>query len=256
MTFAISYDDESRKGALVNLVKRNGGHIVKESFQELLDPETLHLKAQYASYSFAALLTDNYSTTKEKYLQALALAIPCLGGQWIDDCVEEGDLVDWTHYLLAAGECLALEDAIKSRVLPYMSNSATVTVSEMLDSRPKLLTGTRVIVVGTEDKSKGYRFLVQALGAESVEGASNLNAARRLLQSKKEGDHGENLIGYIVVNDKADVLESTTTSEKATKGKKGSKSVPGPDRSEEDHVKIISRMEIKQSLILGKLWIQ
>lgn len=256
MTFAVSYDDESRKGSLVDLVKRNGGHIVKDSFQELLEPENLHLKAHFASYTFAALLTESHSTKKAKYLQALALGIPCLSGKWIDACVEAGERVDWTHYLLPAGECFELDGAIKSRVLPYMSNSAEITVREMIDSRPNLLTGARVIVVGTEDKRKGYRFLIQALGAESVEGASNLNAARRLLLSNKEGDHGKNLVGYIVVNDKADGPENTTSLNKATKSKKGSKSLPVPDQSKEEHVKIISRMEIKQSLILGKLWTQ
>ncbi|KAI9875472.1 MAG: hypothetical protein M1823_007469, partial [Watsoniomyces obsoletus] len=103
MTFAISYEDENRKNAILDLIQDNGGKLLRENFMQLLEPDSIDLKPQYANGGFTVLVADKHSR-KEKYMQALALGLPCLSGKWIDACVEAKALVDWQPYLLAAGE--------------------------------------------------------------------------------------------------------------------------------------------------------
>jgi hypothetical protein len=259
MTFAISYD-ESRKHPLVDLIESNGGHILKDTFRDLLEPDSFTLKGRFASYTFAALLTDCHSR-KEKYLQALALGIPCLSGKWIDACVEAGELADWTHYLLAAGKSSELDGAIKSRVLPYATSSTSTTVNEMIDSRPNILTGARVIVAMAKRKAEGkrnpYLFLIQALGAEVVEVEPNLNSAKDTLESISKGNHDPSRFALVVVDDEdVDNARRMISSDTAGKGKRGANSMNGSIRNKEEHVKVMGNKAIVQSLILGKLLVQ
>lgn len=262
MTFAISYH-ESRKHVLedlVDLVESNGGHVLKDSFLDLLEPDSFNLKGRFASYNFAALLTDCHSR-KPKYLQALALGIPCLSGRWIDACVKAGQLVDWTHYLLPAGESSELDGATKSRVLPYATNSTSFTVKEMIDSRPNMLAGVRAIVVmgkgKTDAKRDQYLFFIQALGAETVEVESNLNSAKDILQSTSKDNHDQSLFVLLVVDEQdVDNARRMILSDTASKSKRRGRSTNGSIPSKEEHVMVIGNEAIVQSLILGKLLIQ
>lgn len=133
MAFAISHE-EGRKNRLEGLIEHHGGQVLETSFVDLVDATTIELQPRFADLEFAALLTDQHSR-KVKYMQALALGLPCLSDKWIDACIENVDetnsdghgdsdstrnrLVNWQPYLLAAGKSDALDDAIKSRCLPF-----------------------------------------------------------------------------------------------------------------------------------------
>ena len=186
---------------------------------------------------FCALLTDKYSR-KEKYLQALALHIPCLSSTWLGACLKHKQVIDWQPYLLPAGESVLLGGAARSRILcPF--DPITTKLVDMLDRRPNILHGANVIVVmnvitgrgETEEKRRSYSFLLQAMRAGRVEQVPDLCAAKDLL---KQGQ-----FGWIFVDD-GDVHRTRTVLEK---GKK-----------ERFKVRIAGIDMIGQSLILGALY--
>ncbi|KAL2424241.1 hypothetical protein ABEF95_007114 [Exophiala dermatitidis] len=160
MAFAISYEDQTRKSSLVDLIQANGGVVLDQSFLDLLEPDSIDLNPQFVNLSFTALLTERHSR-KEKFMQALALGLPCLSGKWVEACMRANRPVDWTTYLLPAGESSELDGAVKSRILnaavaaTVTNNNAandnvattTVKVKDMISARPDILAGSRVIVV-------------------------------------------------------------------------------------------------------------
>ena len=233
MVFAISYDDAARKNAIVDFVLANGGTIIRESFTELLQAESIDPKPHYANLGFTALLADKLSR-KEKYMQALALGLPCLSGKWIEACVSSREIVDWQTYLLPAGESDALDGAIRSRVMPQM-NAENVRLADMLQSRPRPLEDATVsVVVGrgkAEAKKKPYLFLIQALGVHTIEKVADLKAAKEVAN---RGD-----VDWLFVEDR-DV--EVARSEVGTKGRKRTK------------CNIAGNELIVQSLILGRLY--
>lgn len=270
MAFAITYTQslkhwESRTDALASNVESNDGHILEDSFEDLLERSGLGLKARYTDYKFAALLTNHHSR-KPKYMQALALGIPCLSDKWVDACVKADKLVDWTFYLLPAGESSELDGAIKSRILPYMANALSTTVSEMVDTRLNIFAGARVVIVTGKGKVaemlKPFDFLMHALGAETVEGVSKLDAAKDLLQSIHTNNDGEGVLRLLLVDD-TQIGEARRTilsdqeSKPKNKGRAGSTnalSTPTVGEGQEGgQIQIVGKEAIMQSLIMGKL---
>jgi DNA repair protein Crb2 Tudor domain/BRCT domain, a BRCA1 C-terminus domain len=237
MTFAISYEDVNRKNAILDLIQDNGGRLLRENFMQLLEPDSIDLKPQYANGGFTVLIADKHSR-KEKYMQALALGLPCLSGKWIEACVEAKALVDWQPYLLAAGESEELEGATKSRIIAHVDPAET-GLADLLESRSSLLKGTKVIVVmgrgKSEAKRKPYLFLIQALGAERIEKVQDLKAAKEMVTGSEPFD-------WVFVEDgNVDVAKAELM------GKSGRKKGAGGS------CKVAGNELIVQSLIMGKL---
>ncbi len=235
MAFAISYEDDSRKTALVNLIRENGGRLLRESFMELLEPDEIAIRPRFANMGFTAVIADKHSR-KEKYMQALALGLPCVSGKWIETCIEVDSIIDWHPYLLAAGESEELEGATKSRIMERM-DATQIKLSHMLHSRSTLLKGAKVVIVmgrgKTEVKRKPYLFLIQALGAESIEKVADINTARDLVKGNEGFD-------WLFVEDNNVQAARTELLGKGKKMGAGSCKVAGNEM-------------IVQSLIMGKL---
>ncbi|RMD40943.1 hypothetical protein DV735_g4217, partial [Chaetothyriales sp. CBS 134920] len=197
MVFAISYDDSVMKNNIATAIQENGGTIVRGSFTELLQSDTIAPKPEYQTTGFTALLADGFSR-KEKYMQALALGLPCLSGRWILDSVEGNRMMDWQTYLLPAGESAALDGAVRSRILPNLLHCRPeeARLVDMLESRPQPLANTTAVaaVIGrgskAEARRKPYLFLLHALGSASVLKFPDLKAAKAhiaaVAQSKTE----------------------------------------------------------------------
>ncbi|EXJ76572.1 uncharacterized protein A1O5_01080 [Cladophialophora psammophila CBS 110553] len=275
MAFAISYEDNNRKRCLMDLIQNNGGVILQESFLDLFEPDSVLLKEEFSGFSFAALLADRHSR-KEKYLQALALGLPCLSGKWIEVCVKSDKIVGWASYLLPAGESAELEGATRSRILPLSASAEDLRVKDIINLRPKILTDSQVVVVmgkgKAEAKRRPYLSLVRALNPATLELELDLMAVKARLET----DLGDSeTIKYVFVDDreveaaKATFLTSTsnkpgTQPERGRKrGKRkherGQEHEDGDAKPEVSHtgvkVKVMCNEDIVQSLILGKLWI-
>ncbi|KAJ4306613.1 radiation sensitive protein rad9 [Collariella sp. IMI 366227] len=203
MAFAISF--QSRKPGettdqytsrmdfsshLQKRLKQSGGRLLEHGFDELFEPHPLTTPSSPASTTPSPPLpttdTDTEITLtppaaprlyrphrrrysrKVKYMQALALGLPCIAPRWVTACLDRGGLVDWTPYLLCAGQSAFLGDAIRSRSLvPY--DAAKARLVEVIGVREKLLQGSRILAVvkrALEGRKMAYVFLARVLGAE------------------------------------------------------------------------------------------
>ncbi|PYI22945.1 hypothetical protein BO99DRAFT_409716 [Aspergillus violaceofuscus CBS 115571] len=295
MVFAVSFgDNNDAKARVVKLILENDGRILEDGFNELFDlplnapvatptkqPPTksntqhdlLQLSSSAADVGFACLIADRHSR-RSKYMQALALNLPCLSDRWVEDCVARGRIIDWEIYLLPAGESTYLNGATKSRILtPYPATEARL--SETIAGRPNLLNGQSVLLVTgrsgriDEERRKAYLFLTYALGASRIERVSDLKSARAILNAQTEEGHvrkrGWDWI-YIDDDDKpsaramalssAGVSGSGSTSRKRKRTTKLMESVTGDDLGLSTNVRIVGNEFVCQSLILGRLFDQ
>lgn len=193
MGFAVSYDDNSKKESAKNIISQQCGQVLESGFQGLFEipasspispsgrakpssstESKLVLRSSAKDLKFVALITDRHSR-KAKYLQALALNFPCLSGKWLEECVKRGVLVDWSPYLLPAGDSKALDGATKSRILaPY--DPSTSSISTILNGRTLLFGGDHVTFIkakGRKDERKeeihnDRMFLLKAMGASEL----------------------------------------------------------------------------------------
>jgi len=210
MAFVISYKDDKRsRDQVTKLILNNGGLILSHGLDELFEPSSplvhspskspstsinttthqLTLSSSASKLGFTVLIADAFSR-KEKYLQALALNIPCLSGRWIMDSIARSRLLPLDRYLLPAGESAFLHGAVRSRTFSTAQLKAndplTAKLPDMVGQRTKLARGKNVIVVtgvtkAAEDKRKAHLFLMRAIGAARIERVKDLNAAKDLL---------------------------------------------------------------------------
>ncbi|OJD22135.1 hypothetical protein ACJ73_06523 [Blastomyces percursus] len=214
MAFAVSYkDNEEKRLRIEELITQNGGRILKDGFTELFnqplsnlpstsfennsavtssaddDDKLLSLHPTAEATGFVCLLTDEH-TRRVKYMQALALNIPCLAGRWIHDCVAKDQIVDWEPYLLPAGESTFLNGAIRSRAIAP-NPALTARLPDTIAARPKLLAGQSVLLVMDRGKiaeqRKPYSFLTCALGPNRIARVPDMDAALKLL-APREGE--------------------------------------------------------------------
>ena len=198
MVFAVSFSDHKEKERVNKTVEMCGGKILEEGFNELFDfdlspshtqnglpsaadndKQCLRLKPEWSTIGFVALIADHHST-RLKFLQALALGVPCLAGQWINDCVHDKEVLNWEHYLLPSGESKHLRGAIRSRTLPYI-DPETTRFADTISLSPQLFRGQSILfIAGPSDDTErcnAFLFLTYALGASSVTRKTSLGAA-------------------------------------------------------------------------------
>ncbi|CAI7669514.1 unnamed protein product [Penicillium pancosmium] len=289
MAFAASYkDDEATKNNILRLIQENGGSILHSGFTELFESSSvqrtstsptkghhkegitflsgLNLTDRAQNIGFTCLIANTHSR-REKFMQALALNIPCLSGRWVEDCVTQGCILDWGIYLLPAGESMYLDGATKSRML-IPTPPSKARLAQTFSARPKLLDGKSVLIVmgrgKAEEKREAYVFLTFALGASRVERVPDVEAARSILES--EFDSGLPCSWDFVYADDADRDAARTMlvprpMSQRVQGKKRKKSaafaMDPSDMGTSDTSytpRVVGAEFVCQSLILGQLY--
>ena len=278
MAFAITFvenGDQAKRtrDAIAKDIAANGGSVLESGFEELFDTsatqppsprkspgkstpsvvsneESLRLLPIAKNLGFSAVIADRHCRTK-KYLQALALGIPCLHHRWISDCMAQSATLPFDTYLLPAGESEYLGGAIRSRVLPsYAPESDQAHLKQVVDQRSVPFSGSSVLLImNSADKRKAYSFLASAAGATTVRCVPNLNEARKAMQDTNvcydlaliDGDKGK----------AKDVLLGGKKQE-TNKKKRKRESVDAPAMAQND-VKVADSEFLVQSLILGAL---
>jgi hypothetical protein len=257
MAFAVSYvNHEQDRDKVTKLILDNGGRILQDGFDTLFDvAETdLALSSTANTLGFTALIADEHSR-KAKYMQALALGLPCISGHWITACVSKTTIVDWSPYLLCAGQSSLLGAHMSRCLQPYPADDATLL--DTFAARQKLLDGKSVLLVaGRSEKRKPYVFLTRVLGPGRFEQvADNVAARKKLAESEAEGQQWDILyVESNIDNAEAVVFGSATTSSGSSKKRKR-----GPAAAEEDpspvpkKIRMINDETMIQSLIVGHL---
>ncbi|KAL2863494.1 uncharacterized protein BJX67DRAFT_390622 [Aspergillus lucknowensis] len=282
MVFAVSYGDKSdAKYRITKMILENDGRILEDGFNELFElplntpvakpvksPSpgptglnfNLRLRRGAEEVGFACLIADKHSR-RPKYMQALALNLPCLSDRWIEDCVANGQVLDWEMYLLPAGESSYLNGATKSRILaPYPATKAKL--SETVAVRPNLLNGQSVLLITgrngktDEERRKAYIFLTYALGASRIERVPDIKSARAVLNQARTGQeaNGWDWV-YIDDDDKVTKAAAAGNSLPSNKRRKSKLTEPfnGDDLGLGNNVRVVGNEFVCQSLILGRL---
>ncbi|TGJ85764.1 hypothetical protein E0Z10_g2965 [Xylaria hypoxylon] len=280
MVFAISFQDRQHnhrykdkslsKSSLEDMIRQEGGKILDDGFNTLFEFDTLSTSVKAPStpvlssslnlldseVGFAALIADGHSR-KVKYMQALALGIPCLAPKWVTACVSRNEIVDWSSYLLCAGSSTLLGDAIRSRNLqPY--DASTAKLAQVISQRPKLLGESKILLImkkaKNEEKRLPYVFLAQVLGASLVR-VHSVDEARVKL---REAESGNDNFDWVYVDDHLQDARTALFGSGPTEGasKKRKRMSTGANASDDRPPKRIRTLNdelVIQSLILGRL---
>lgn len=287
MSFAISFQSKQQgekephygsrialSSQIANKIKQGGGRVLADGFEKLFDicpvknadrdhdtasstpcpDDEINLAPVAMETGFTALIADGHSR-KVKYMQALALGLPCIHQRWITTCVDKQRLVDWSDYLLCAGNSSFLGDAIRSRNLaPY--DAASAKLSQVIEGRPRLLAQSRILLVmsrADEGKKAAYVFLARVLGA-SLSRVYTLDEARKQLKAREDAGHPYD---WVYIDEKmagrADLFADAglpPTAGKKRKRKSGADTLNGPAPK---RIRTLSDELVIQSLILGRL---
>ncbi|GAB1314421.1 radiation sensitive protein rad9 [Madurella fahalii] len=286
MAFAISF--QSRKPGETNdqyrarvdysatiekRIKQAGGRILEDGFDELFEvlpmgstagspPSSVGAEAEItlspegSSTGFTALVADGHSR-KAKYMQALALGLPCIAARWVTTCLDRNELVDWTPYLLCAGQSAFLGDAIRSRSLaPY--DAAAARLADVVGQRAKLLEGSRILAVvkkSLEGKKMAYVFLARVLGAS----LSRVYSVEEAKAEMKAAEDAGRPFDWVYVGGKPDqdaLFAAGPAPVGGKKRKRGSMAAESAAAAVERPLKRIRTLSdelVIQSLILGRL---
>ena len=280
MVFAVTNIVEpASRAALTNLIRKHGGHLLTEDFSELfhippLGPSspskkspkreadtTFHLTAAASRMSFTCLIADKHCRMA-KYIQALALGIPCLSSRWVEDCISKQSILPWQPYLLAAGESSFLNGAVRSRILPSFDPHIT-TLAEMVEARPKPLDKSSLLLImekGEDTIMVSHPLLSFALGATTVARVSSADAAATMLaDAEVRGTTWD----WVYSHDKEDKVEKMLLggrgrggSMSGGVGKKRKRRSSGVSRASEGvgrRTRVVGNEFVVQSLILGRL---
>ncbi|KAK8112171.1 DNA repair protein crb2 [Apiospora kogelbergensis] len=266
-------EKEEKKEMVESLIRKAGGQIMNAGFHDLFEkssgvPEAsarmlascLSLTSEAANAGFTALITDNCSR-KAKYMQALALGLPCLSWNWVTACHAKGSVVDWLPYMLCAGPSTVLDGAFKSRDLPkYEASDAKLSLT--ISQRPKLLDETSVLLVVKktktqkhEEKCTLYAFLVHVLGA-NLERVNTPSEAGDILREREAAGRpfdwvypdGDDAVLRVMTGGSATQVGNTKKRKRQSTMNSGSVGAPLQSMP-----KILTDEVIVQSLILGRL---
>lgn len=270
MIFAVTniVAENDRKRSTHQIIE-NGGQILNDGFDELFNIPNLELAlpakqspknlirskfglSQSAeAFGFTCLIADKHCRTA-KYIQALALGIPCLATRWIQDCVTREKILPWETYLLPSGESSFLGGAIRSRILPpYLPSEATLPST--LADRPKLLDGNSVLLImskNEEERMKFFPFFTHALGASRILRAPSLDAAAKAIaKATADGEPWDWI--YSHDNEKQTEKFLFGTGSVGRKRKRGSDGLDDARRGKK--ARVVGNEFVIQSLILGQL---
>lgn len=255
-------------------IKQAGGRILEDGFDELFEflpigstpcspPSSpgveaeITLSSEGSSTGFTALIADGHSR-KAKYMQALALGLPCIAARWVTTCLDRNELVDWAPYLLCAGQSAFLGDAIRSRSLvPY--DAATAKLADVVDQRAKLLEGSRILALvkkSLEGKKMAYVFLARVLGAS----LSRVYSVEEAKAEMEAAEHSGRPFDWVYVNGKSDEDALFTARPGPVGGKKRKRGSMAAENAAAatvgrplKRIRTLSDELVIQSLILGRL---
>ncbi|KAK3997499.1 DNA repair protein crb2 [Cladorrhinum sp. PSN332] len=282
MAFAISF--QSKKAGETNdtfsarmdlsatierRITQAGGKVLENGFDELFDIRSasatprsspdgeanseIPLSAAGRSMGFTALIADGHSR-KVKYMQALALGLPCIAARWVTVCLDRNELVDWSPYLLCAGESSFLGNAIRSRSLtPY--DPSTARLADIIRQRDRFLEGSRILAVvkkPQENKKMAYVFLARILGA-TLTRVYNVEEARAQIKVAEDSGWPFDWIyvdGKVIEKAIFSAAPSGNNNNKRKRASMGADKTIGPPAKK---IRTLNDELVIQSLILGRL---
>ena len=244
-----------------SLILAQGGRVLEDGFDVLFHVPVLHRitspkksdsdrdfhpTREAQRLGFTCLIAEKHCR-RAKYIQALALGIPCLATRWISDCVKKQRILPWSAYLLPAGESTFLRGATHSRVLPACPAENT-PLSKLFSQRPCMLTGSSILLImskNEEESMRQYPLLTYALNPARVARALSIEAAAKAIaEAQAVGKPWDWVFSYDREQEVEKVLFGSTTKKKRTSVWHG---------GQESGTRVIGNEFLIQSLISGQL---
>ncbi|MCJ1352999.1 MAG: hypothetical protein MMC33_002983 [Icmadophila ericetorum] len=280
MVFSITgIEDLTVRNEIEQGIRLHGGLLLnsERGFEELFDVPRLEpatppkwkpkdedngfqLNASGERRGFTCLISDGYNR-KPKYLQALALGIPCLATRWVTDCIAKQKVLPWERYILPSGTSTFLDGAVRGRLLPAADPSVT-PLSTIIEARPQFLADDAVIVVmpkKDESRMMSHPFIAYALGAKRVARVASLEEARQSLLASEANEEEEewDWVCYYEAKEGVKGEESMRAAESIVWGGSGKgKRKRGASETEplrDCKTRVVTTEFVIQSLILGDL---
>ena len=272
MAFSITNVDRSEDSERIKThISANGGRILEKGFDELFhippltsitapkeahDETLFELTPAAKDLGFTCLIADRYCR-RAKFVQALALGIPCLATRWITDCVAKQQLLPWEPYLLPSGESSFLGGAVRSRILQLFPTK-TATLSGIIGNRPKMLENSSVLLImekGQEETMRQHPLITHALGASKIARAINEDAAAKAVSDASAlGEPWDWVFSYGKEKAVEERLFGTSqTRKKRKRGSEGEVLDVAGRREKRERTKVVGNEFVIQSLILGML---
>jgi len=268
MAFAITNVNpvEDRK-RIKDRILSYGGVVLQNGFDELFNipaldrttspkknrDDSFHLTSEAQEVGFTCLIANKHCRSA-KFIQALALGIPCLATRWVSDCIAKQHVLPWAPYLLPSGESAFLGGAVRSRNLHPFS-ATTAMLSDIVKGRPKLLEGASVLLImgkGQEETMKQHPLITHALGASKISRAiSEVTAAKAVADAQALGEPWDWVFSY----DKEKEVEERLFGGSSTgkKRKRGRESKDRETSMKKAKTNVVGNEFVIQSLILGML---
>lgn len=178
IVFFITSIEGARKDQLSEMITSNGGVFIDDEIKQYTNRETLedgklHLSlTKFEGFHFGALLSDGYSRSA-KYLQALALGWPILADCFVEQAINNPEMLDnWQVYLLPAGHSLYTNGIRSMEVYDFRSNcSNEITMNGQLGNNLHLLASSNMVILNKKQDGKTLDmcgFIFHAFGAKSL----------------------------------------------------------------------------------------
>ena len=200
LAFAVTIQcDTNVRLQIEQKIRSHGGRIMTDGPQELFertgfadyDGAPLRLTSSAASLHGAIVIADGPSR-RSKYLQALALQLPCLHYSFIESCIQRKQIIDFRPFLLAAGEAHFGTHSAMMSVSCRMSFEARGLVSSLDARRTPLAKRNVIVVIGSDSETRKARrihlFLAWAMGCSNLTQCDSLDEAHHLLKFPEQGD--------------------------------------------------------------------
>lgn len=268
MAFAVTNIDRAEENDRIKYyISTNGGDILSTGLDELFhipalprttSPADLNADTSFRltpaakDIGFTCLIADKHCRTA-KFIQALALGIPCLSTRWVTHCVAKQRLLPWAPYLLPSGESAFLGGAVRSRVLhPFDVEKATL--SDIVGHRPRMLNDASVLIImekGQEKSMQQHPLIAHALGARKISRAiSDASAAKAVADAQAMGEPWDWVFSYDKEREVEEKLFGGNSTGKKRKRGRGSES---GCLSTKGKTRVVGNEFVIQSLILGML---
>ena len=244
-----------------SLILTHGGKVLEDGFDPLFHVPVLHritsprksdsdrnfhLTSQAQDMGFTCLIADRHCR-RAKYIQALALGIPCLATRWISDCVSKQRILTWSVYLLPAGESTFLGGAAHSRILPALSTE-NATLSTLVEQRTCMLEGASILLIMSKNEEANMRqhpLLTFALGPARVARALSIEAAAKAVaEAHAVGKPWDWVFSYDREREVERVLFGSAAKKRKSRADQSGQKVK---------TRVIGNEFLIQSLILGQL---
>ncbi|KAG1756675.1 uncharacterized protein EDB91DRAFT_1093869 [Suillus paluster] len=207
---------EQMKDSVMLAIKHNGGTVI-DDWSSIFPMEGSHSqsnkrwiasrenfkfnpKPEFEGLERVFLLADDYNQ-KPKFLEALALGIPCLSHEWMrDDYLKHQISPDWQPFLLPAGFSESLSARVSQLVDLDWGNCKEHLIDIMSNTvASKLFSGKTILCIGadfvplpprggrkggfdaTQDASRIVPWIMICMGASQVEAVTEVKVASKEL---------------------------------------------------------------------------